>query len=186
MAVSTLMNASPIMVYAGQELGEKAYDQEGFSGLDGRTTIFDYWKVDTLCRLQSTDYGLQSAEDIIFELYRRLIGIANRDVVAEGKFYDLMWLNQGNSQFDSSRQYAFVRYTDKEMLLVVVNFAGEERNVQVNLTHHLFEAMGQEALGRVVAEDLMSSEKTELNLSAEEPVKMVLKPYQVCVYLIKK
>ena len=142
--------------------------------------------MDTLCRLQSTDYRLQSAEDIIFELYRRLIGIANRDVVAEGKFYDLMWLNQGNSQFDSSRQYAFVRYTDKEMLLVVVNFAGEERNVHINLTHHLFEAMGQEALGRVVAEDLMSGEKTELNLSVEEPVKMVLKPYQVCAYLIKK
>ena len=97
-----------------------------------------------------------------------------------------MWLNQGNSQFDSSRQYAFVRYTDKEMLLVVVNFAGEERNVHINLTHHLFEAMGQEALGRVVAEDLMSGEKTELNLSVEEPVKMVLKPYQVCAYLIKK
>ena len=122
----------------------------------------------------------------LFELYRRLIGVANREVVAEGKFYDLMWLNQCNPQFDLSRQYAFVRYTDKEMLLVVANFAGEERSVDVNLTHHLFEAMGCEALGKVEAEDLMSGEKYELNLSVEEPVKMVLKPYQVCACLIKK
>ena len=51
MAVSTLMNASPIMVYAGQELGENAHEAEGFSGFDGRTTIFDYWKVESLCSL---------------------------------------------------------------------------------------------------------------------------------------
>ena len=25
-------------------------DQEGFSGVDGRTSIFDYWSVDTLRR----------------------------------------------------------------------------------------------------------------------------------------
>lgn len=188
MAVSTLMNASPIMVYAGQELGEKGHDQEGFSGFDGRTTIFDYWKVESLCRLQIADYRLQMGDEGIelFELYRRLIGVANREVVAEGKFYDLMWLNQCNPQFDLSRQYAFVRYTDKEMLLVVANFAGEERRVDVNLTHHLFEAMGCEALGKVETEDLMSGEKYELNLSVEEPVKMVLKPYQVCACLIKK
>jgi glycosidase len=184
MAVSTLMNTSPIMVYAGQELGENAHEAEGFSGFDGRTTIFDYWKVETLCRLQSSDYGLQIGENVIFDLYRRLLSIANREVVAEGKFYDLMWLNQRNPQFDSFRQYAFVRYTDKEALFVVANFAGEERDVRVNLTRHLFEAMGREAFGKVVAEDMMSGDKAELNFSADEPVEVVLKPYQVCAYSV--
>jgi hypothetical protein len=115
-----------------------------------------------------------------------LIGVANSDVVAEGKFYDLMWLNQRNPQFDSFRQYAFVRYTDKEALFVVVNFAGEERDVRVNLTRHLFEAMGCDAFGKVVATDLMTDAATELNFSADEPVEVVLKPYQVCAYLIKR
>lgn len=36
------------MLYAGQELGERGMDAEGFSGLDGRTTIFDYWGVQSL------------------------------------------------------------------------------------------------------------------------------------------
>jgi hypothetical protein len=127
---------------------------------------------------------LQIGENVIFDLYRRLLSIANSEVVAEGKFYDLMWLNQGNQQFDSSRQYAFVRYTDKEALFVVANFAGEERDVRVNLTHHLFEAMGCEAFGKVVATDLMTDVATELNFSAEEPLQLTLKPYQVCAYSV--
>ena len=48
--VSTLLTNSPVMVYNGQELGERGMEAEGFSGLDGRTTIFDYWSVDTLRR----------------------------------------------------------------------------------------------------------------------------------------
>jgi hypothetical protein len=44
--------------------------------------------------------------------------------------------------------------------------------------------MGCEAFGKVVATDLMTDVATELNFSAEEPVQLVLKPYQVCVYRI--
>ena len=34
------MNTNPMMIYFGQELGERGMDSEGFSGRDGRTTIF--------------------------------------------------------------------------------------------------------------------------------------------------
>jgi hypothetical protein len=40
--------------------------------------------------------------------------------------------------------------------------------------------------GKVIARDLMTDIETELNFSAEEPVQIVLKPYQVCAYLIKR
>ncbi|MDD2284650.1 MAG: alpha-amylase family protein, partial [Paludibacter sp.] len=43
--VSATLTKAPFMLYAGQELGERGMDAEGFSGLDGRTTIFDYWGV---------------------------------------------------------------------------------------------------------------------------------------------
>ena len=39
-----------MMIYFGQEFGELGMDSEGFSGRDGRTTIFDYWSVDTVRR----------------------------------------------------------------------------------------------------------------------------------------
>ena len=54
------------------------------------------------------------------------------------------------------------------------------------LTHHLFEAMGCDAFGKVIATDLMTDAVTELNFSADEPVQLTLKPYQVCAYLIKR
>ena len=38
--VSTLMGQNPMMIYFGQELGEPGMDEEGFSGRDGRTSIF--------------------------------------------------------------------------------------------------------------------------------------------------
>ena len=41
--VSACMGTNPMMIYFGQELGERGMDEEGFSGRDGRTTIFDYW-----------------------------------------------------------------------------------------------------------------------------------------------
>ena len=50
LVVSACLNTNPMMIYAGQELGEPGMDEEGFSGLDGRTTIFDYWSPDTLRR----------------------------------------------------------------------------------------------------------------------------------------
>ena len=48
--VSACMNVNPMMIYFGQEFGELGMDSEGFSGRDGRTTIFDYWSVDTIRR----------------------------------------------------------------------------------------------------------------------------------------
>ena len=48
MIVAATLTQGPVMVYCGQELGELGMDNEGFSGLDGRTTIFDYWGVKSI------------------------------------------------------------------------------------------------------------------------------------------
>lgn len=50
LVVSAMISTGPFMIYAGQELGEPAADAEGYSGHDGRTTIFDYWSIPTLRR----------------------------------------------------------------------------------------------------------------------------------------
>lgn len=49
-AITALLHGlgrGPVMVFAGQETGEPAWDAEGFGGDDGRTTIFDYWSMPT-------------------------------------------------------------------------------------------------------------------------------------------
>ncbi|MDE6196666.1 MAG: alpha-amylase family protein, partial [Muribaculaceae bacterium] len=50
LVVSTMISTGPMMIYFGQELGEPGADAEGFSGHDGRTTIFDYWSVASVRR----------------------------------------------------------------------------------------------------------------------------------------
>ena len=77
-----------------------------------------------------------------------------------------------------------MRYTDKETLFVVVNFAGEKCRVAVNLTEQLFEAMGCRAFGKVIATDLMTDRKSELDFMADKPVEVELGAYQVKTYLI--
>lgn len=43
--VSACLGRGALMVYFGQEVGEPGAGVKGFSGEDGRTTIFDYWGV---------------------------------------------------------------------------------------------------------------------------------------------
>jgi len=43
--VSACLGRGAVMVYFGQEVGEPGAGTKGFSGEDGRTTIFDYWGV---------------------------------------------------------------------------------------------------------------------------------------------
>ena len=42
MTISSLIDQGPVMIYFGQEVGEPGAGVSGFSGEDGRTTIFDY------------------------------------------------------------------------------------------------------------------------------------------------
>lgn len=51
--VALLMNRAPFMLYMGEEVGERGMDEEGFSGKDGRTTIFDWWSLDSIKKLHT-------------------------------------------------------------------------------------------------------------------------------------
>ena len=95
------MQRNPFMLYAGEEYGERGMDHEGFSGNDGRTTIFDYWSVDTLCRADR--HQLTEDEQSLYDIHKKTMLLAgNEKAVAEGIFFDLMYVN-GHLQ----RQYAF-------------------------------------------------------------------------------
>ncbi len=126
LVVSALLQQNPFMLYAGQEWGERGMDAEGFSGCDGRTTIFDYWS------LQSERSGA------ISDAYRRVLRIAaSSKAVAGGKTFDLMYVNQ-----HLQRQYVFLRAKGKEVLLVAANFDDVPAHVDVCIPAHAFDYMG--------------------------------------------
>ena len=91
LVVSTLFRSCPYMHYFAQEYGEKGMDKEGFSGKDGRTTIFDYWSLDTMCR---ADEGtLTYDEKALADIYSKLMNFARTDKTVSGQSYDLMYAN---------------------------------------------------------------------------------------------
>ena len=91
------------MIYFGQELGERGMDNEGFSGIDGRTTIFDYWTVDTIRRWRNKgkfDGALLKPQEIeLREFYKKLLTICNQEpAIREGEMFDLMYANMHHTQ----------------------------------------------------------------------------------------
>ncbi|MBR1688192.1 MAG: alpha-amylase family protein [Prevotella sp.] len=154
---SVLMQQNPFMLYAGEEYGERGMDREGFSGNDGRTTIFDYWSVDTLCR--AAWKTLKADERRLYELHQKVFAIARKEkAVANGSFFDLMYVN---GHLD--RQYVFLRKAGSDLLLIAVNFDDRPVSIGVNLPAHAFDFLSIPEK-KAIATDLLSGEKQSLEL----------------------
>ena len=165
MMASMLMQQNPFMLYFGEEYGERGMDHEGFSGCDGRTTIFDYWSIDTLCRAASRK--LTADEKLVYAQHEQTMQIARREkAISEGTFFDLMYVNP-----HLHRQYAFLRHIGHDLLLVVVNFEDHEVDVDVNLPKHAFDFL-QVASGEYVATELWSKTKTNIDLQPDKAVRL--------------
>ena len=148
-ALSALMNTGPFMVYNGQESGENALGEVGYSGDDGRTSIFDYCHMPEHQKWMNGgtfDGGqFDEKQKQLFAYYRKLLRFRNEhSAISEGKFYDLMWCNPWYMNFDPQFVYAFLRYSESERLLVVVNFnRNEVRDVEVKIPHDALAMMGR-------------------------------------------
>ena len=143
LVVSTMMSTGPMMIYFGQELGEPASDAEGFSGHDGRTTIFDYWSLSCIRRwlnLGKCHGPLTDSELRLRSIYSRILNMANSEpAIAEGAFFDLMYVNYENPGFNPHRHYAFLRSCDDDLLLIAVNFSDSDADMSINIPQHAFD-----------------------------------------------
>jgi len=182
MIVSAAMNTNPVMIYSGQELGERGMDAEGFSGRDGRTTIFDYWSVESLRNWNNNGLfdgaKLTPAERSLREMYAKLLNVVRSEpVIVEGAFYDLMYANSGNPYFNPNRQYAFLRKWKNEVLLVVVNFDRADQCVLVNIPVEAFKALDFEDNKPAELTDLLTGETTISTLTDAYPYQVKLPAY---------
>ena len=127
MLVSTLSDNIPMMIYFGQELGEVASEETGFSQSDGRTTIFDFW---TMPLYQSWRNGglfdgakLTDNQKKLRADYIKILKMSNSEkVFTDGSFIDLTELNSDSN----SSVYTFMRYTDSEIAIVFANLSDKE------------------------------------------------------------
>ena len=165
--VCALMRSNPFMLYAGQEYGERGMDCEGFSGTDGRTTIFDYWCPSSLYHGYVNRRMLSTAEKALHKQYCNILNVAAKEkAVDEGAFFDLMYANLDNAEFDKRRVYAFLRKCDDELLVVAANFSDQQRSTSIRIPAHAFEFLGLPE-GSFNATDILSGSSHEVCLAKD-------------------
>ena len=148
LVVSTCLNTASFMLYAGQEFGERGMDSEGFSALDGRTSIFDYWSVGTLRRFNHDGrFDTALLTDAEGGLYKRYIDlfslVSTHPALVHGAMYDLCYANQHNAYFDTNKQFAFLRHAEdtNRTLLVAVNFGDGPADIKISIPEHAFDCL---------------------------------------------
>ncbi|MCQ2198983.1 MAG: alpha-amylase family glycosyl hydrolase [Paludibacteraceae bacterium] len=170
MFVAATVSTAPTMLYFGQEFGEPALEAKGFSGDDGRTTIFDYSFVPSIQRKLN---GKLTKDELKLEkFYSSLLNaVREHEVFSQGVFYDLMYVNYNNPNFDHHRAYAYLRKSDKELCVFVANFKDETTEFSVNIPPHAFEFLGV-AEKEFDAIELISGKKSKVALSSSNPLKV--------------
>ena len=168
MMVMAWLQRNPVMLYAGQEYGEQGMDEEGFSGHDGRTTIFDYWCVKTLLHGYFQRRKMSLAERSMENSYLQILKIASEErAIREGAFFDLMYAQ--SDAFDRVHLFTFLRKAGEETLLVVVNFSDEERQAMIRIPRHAVDFL-QMKTGAVRAVDLLDKSEQLLVISPDADV----------------
>lgn len=192
MVAAATLNKAPIMIYAGQELGEKGMDHEGFSGKDGRTSIFDYWGVESMQNwFNNGKFGVSKLSDeqkLTRDFYKKLLNITiTEKAITHGELYDLEYANYFNEHFNTHRQFAYFRKFEQELLLIVLNFDIQAVSIKLNIPTEVFTFLSIKNDSSVTISDLLStdSQNIETCLSSEKQLELSLNKHTACIYKIK-
>lgn len=184
LAAGALMSPGAYMVYAGQEIGEAGMDAEGFSGNDGRTTIFDYWNPASLQKLTAPAFEkkLTPEEAALYDYYQKILTLCNsRKAFAQGGFFDLQYANYGRDYgYNCDRQYSFLRHFGREVYLVAVNFDPASVQVGIKIPSHAFDVLKLRE-GKKSAVSVMTEETVTVELRPDAPLYVQLPAYGVTV-----
>ena len=124
MTVSTYLSDASVMLYFGQEVGERAEQHAGF-GSPSRTSIFDYIGVPAHQRwVNNKKYdggALSSTEKILRDFYKRLLHLP-----VKGIFKNIHHYNRIHTPYYNDKVYSFVREEERRKWIIIVNFSRTE------------------------------------------------------------
>lgn len=188
MIVAATLNQCAVMVYMGQELGERGMDMEGFSGIDGRTTIFDYWGIKSIQawanKGQYDGANMTEEQRDLRLFYQRLLTIArDNKAVQKGLMYDITYA-QGEG-FNKHEQYAFIRHWEDETLLVIINFHDREQHMRVRIPNDAFVYLGIDETKNSQATDLLRGEKWSIPFNTSEAIELTLPAWRGVILKIQ-
>lgn len=183
--VASMLKQNPMMIYAGQEFGERGMDKEGFSGQDGRTTIFDYWSVDSIRHGYWERREMTAEERDTESIYKKVLNLAAHEkAISNGQCFDLMYVNGNGDHFSPYSQYAFLRKYEEDVLFIVVNFGDTATSSQVLIPEHAFDFMHLPEVP-VEAIDLLTGEAQRFELKKDGLLTVDLAPNSGRIYKFK-
>lgn len=187
--ISACMNTNPMMIYFGQEFGERGMDEEGYSGRDGRTTIFDYWSVDTIRRWNSMGKWDASTmtvqEKKLHQAYQTILNLCHTEkAIAKGQFFDLMYANIGSWKMNEHKQYTFIRKYKNEVLLFIVNFADIPMHTSIIVPQHAFDYLDMKEMDKYTTVDLLTGNEEVISFSPNKTVNTTLPALSAKIFKI--
>ncbi|MFA5814984.1 MAG: alpha-amylase family protein [Bacteroidales bacterium] len=192
MAIASLMNQGPVLIFSGQEVGEPAAGSSGFSGDDGRTSSFDYaimpefqkWFNNGRCDGQN----LSDNQRLLRKTYAGLLRLAQEyPVFFNGYLYDLMWVNEDIP--DRDQIFAFLRYggtMEEEVFMVVASFDPTILQIKIKIPEHAMNTVGFGSRQRITVKGIHPeqsySETLLFSQIASVGIKVTFNPTGYCVY----
>jgi hypothetical protein len=84
----------------------------------------------------------------------------------------LEYANFNNPDFNTHKQYTFIRKQDDELLLIAVNFEDFDVNIGINIPQHAFDHLQIPVREEVLSEELLRNTKSLVALSPEKQLKV--------------
>ena len=169
MVVSATIDRGPVMVYFGQEVGEPGSGESGFSGDDGRTTLFDYWGVPEHQKWVNGgkfDGGLLSEDQKKLRVfYSTLLNLASTNsTLATGDYFDITEENIQLKNFGED-VHAFIRSSPIQQLIIVSNFSSTPKDVKITIPQQVGAKMDLGNDGNFSARDILWSVQKEIKFN---------------------
>lgn len=181
MTLLALATASPLLIYAGQEYGEQGLDAEGYSGYDGRTSIFDYWSIPSLSYPNNSHPPYKSYVTLLADW-------AQHPAVLRG---DLLFIHERAKAwggFNADRTYGYLRLLPSSVgqseedsigIAVIGNFTADEQCYPLFLPSMRDEMSAQQLLRVTIHTPLHAHEEMLYAFQPWAPLVVKLDPYSV-------
>lgn len=167
MTVTATLANSPVMLYFGQEVGEPGAGEEGYSGDDGRTSIFDYWGVPEHQKWMNNGAfdgaGLSTEQQELRAFYSQLFNlIQSEPALVSGDFYELHYANEGErSTGYGYRVYSYLRFVEDQQLIVIANFSPDQTaELVLKIPETAWERMDISPEGGFTAQDILMTNQS--------------------------
>lgn len=143
-ALVHLTGKDHLMIYNGQELGEEARGASGYSGDDGKTSIFDYVAVPSIQSLVSLNFQigqLEVSHFVLLSAYQSMLAFAQtNELIAAGGYYGLNWAQRPKSDLERLYLFTCLRHLNGKVFLLAFNLQSDHLiKTDITIPNHAIE-----------------------------------------------